>query len=230
MVSGGGPGGPRLVAHVDRRARTDRARARAFGRPDRRRAPVTPGALLLDRKCGVLRSVCARSVRGDEDAPYRAVRRSLDRVRQAGTCVAVASHNRGDSWEAFNVDELAAMDARIEAALGPVDLWCVCLVDGEGRCGCDLPGPGVLETAARSAGVSVADCAVVAGDRRLQQASARAGATSLLGGAVADPAAALPGDEQGAAELARALDLVAAGHGTHAGPPSGPTTPAPPPP
>lgn len=227
--------GPRLVAHLDRRARTDHRRARSFGRPDRPRPAVAPGALLLDRQCAVLRSVCARSLR-DDDVAYRAVRRSLDRVRHAGTCVAVATHNRGESWDGFDVDELAAMDARIEAALGPVDVWCVWLVGADGRCGCDLPGSGVLDAAAQSAGVAVSDCAVVAGDGRLRQASDRAGATTLPGGGPPGTGTAPAGDEatagragtgeggtsahgpdeRGAERLARALDLVAAAAGATA--------------
>ena len=164
----------------------------------------------------------ARSPQAAGGDPYRRVRRSLDRVRLSGTCVAVASHNRGESWEGFDLDELAAMDARIERALGPVDLWCVCLVGADGRCGCDLPGAGVLETAASTAGVAVADCAVVAGDGRLRAASARAGATSIppdgdeAAGAAPAGGTGQPGGTGHAARLARALDLVAAGRGVGA--------------
>lgn len=65
--------------------------------------------------------------------------------------VAVASHNRADSWDGFDTDEIAAMHDRIEGALGPIALWCVCRVTASGSCACATAAGGVVATGAGAA-------------------------------------------------------------------------------
>jgi len=48
--------------------------------------------------------------------------------------------------------EPAVINRRIEAALGPIDMWCACVVDADGRCACDSTG-GVVATGAQASGV-----------------------------------------------------------------------------
>lgn len=143
------------------------------------RAPA-PAALLLDRQYGLLRAVCARSPEAAAGEPsFSTARLALDRLRRAGARVGVASHNRAESWDGFDVAEIGVMHERIEAVLGKIHVWCVCLVGADGGCACQAPGEGVVETAAQSVGVPVADCAVAAEDGRLAAAADRAGGASV---------------------------------------------------
>lgn len=96
----------------------------------------------------------------------------------------MASHNRADGWETFDLIEIEAMHDRLEAALGPIDLWCVCLVDGDGHCACRVPGDGLLAGGAEAVGLTVDDCAVATDDGRLLAAANEVGAANVL-----DPAA-----------------------------------------
>ncbi|MHB1583931.1 MAG: hypothetical protein ACYCU7_05250 [Acidimicrobiales bacterium] len=138
-------------------------------------------ALFLDRQDALLRTVCSRS-RPSAAGGLAAVRRALDRVRQQGTLVAVASHNRADSWDGFDTDEIAAMHDRIEDALGPIALWCVCRVAASGACACSTAASGVVATGADAAGVAVDHCAVATRGARMAAAADRAGVVNLLTG------------------------------------------------
>jgi D-glycero-D-manno-heptose 1,7-bisphosphate phosphatase len=176
--------------------------------------PPPPGAVLFDRHGSLLRSLCARSSLGPA---FPALRRSLDLLRRIGVPVAVASHNRGRSWGRPDVDEIAVAHDRIEPVLGPIDLWCICLIEPDGQCACDCPGDGVLETAARTVGVAVQDCAVATGGPRLASATVRVGATTLLPpGSDSTRGQRQPEDE--ATELVRVVDTAFTEH------PPGPTT------
>jgi len=50
---------------------------------------------------------------------HRAHPCSLDELRAVGLRIGVLSHNRADDWEHFDVDEITAMNGRIEHSLGP---------------------------------------------------------------------------------------------------------------
>ena len=162
--------------------RTDTARVRAYRSDVGRDRGAACAALFLDRYAGVVRAICARSTPIDD---LSLLRRSLDRIRGAGATVAVASHNREASWETFDVAEIGAMHERIEAALGPVELWCVCLVEPGGSCACSAPNGGVLATGADVVGLAVDDCTVATDDGRLMAAAEPAGTVLRSTGEVA---------------------------------------------
>jgi D-glycero-D-manno-heptose 1,7-bisphosphate phosphatase len=155
--------------------RTDGERVRAYTARATESAPS--GALFFDRQAGLVRSICARSTPVND---FTVVRRSLDRMRDAGARIGVASHNRADGWETFDVGEISTMHGRMEAVLGPIDLWCVCLVDPGGSCACDGPAGGVLATGAEAAGVALDGCTVATDDGRLLAAAEQLGAATLL--------------------------------------------------
>ena len=159
--------------------------------PSSRCPPGAPrGALFIDRQAGVIREICASSASPDAEA-LRRLRRALDQLRQVGARIGVASHNRADSWETFDVQEITAMNTRIEAALGPIDLWCVCLVDADGGCACAEPSAGVLATGARAVGIGPERCAVLGERGRMTAAAESVGAPTMahpptVGQALAD--------------------------------------------
>ena len=140
----------------------------------------TPAAVLLDRQSSLVRKVCASSLPARSTAIER-IRASLDELRAVGLRIGVLSHNRADDWEHFDVDEITAMNGRIEHSLGPVDLWCVCLVADDGSCACTpADNSGVLVTAAQALGIDQ-HCALVAtDDRRLVEAAGREEVANLF--------------------------------------------------
>jgi D-glycero-D-manno-heptose 1,7-bisphosphate phosphatase len=200
------PGQPRRVTEV----RAGQGGVRAFGVTATAPAVPPPVAVLLDRQGSILRSLCARSPTGGRPA-YPALRRSLDGLRSLGARIGVASHNRGQVWEEFDVDEIEAMQDRIEPALGTIDLWCVCLIDPGGTCACETAGLGMIETTAEAVGIPVEACVVAAGDQRLAGATERVGATNLLApgqcGTGAGPRERSPAED--ATALVKAVDRVA---------------------
>jgi len=143
--------------------------------------------LLLDRQAEPVRSICAREVPVDD---FSRLRRSLDQARAAGRRVGVASHNRGDGWEGFDTSEIEAMHRRLEAVVGSIDLWCVCLVDAGGDCACREPSAGVIAAGAAAAGATVDACAVVTADGRLRRAAEQAGTATVVRPTGDDPAEA----------------------------------------
>jgi hypothetical protein len=113
----------------------------------------------------------------------------------------VASHNRADDWARFDMDELTAMTLRLEQALGPIDLWSVCLIGSDGHCACTTAAGGALSTGADAVGMDPGECAVASPGSRLAQEAARTGAAEL--GPPADDPGAVAGS------LARVLHELA---------------------
>lgn len=188
---------------------------RVFAGP---RPPSQPRrALFLDRQDPLLREVCSRS-HPSRSARMATVRHALDRLRDEGTAVGVATHNRADDWEAFDADEISEMHDRIEQVLGPIALWCVCRVSASGSCACSAPELGVVTTGAEAIGVDVADCSVATRSARMAAAAARAGAPNLLASALPEVggAAGVGGSPAGddrmieAEVLSRAVDALIA--------------------
>ena len=160
---------------------------------------LSPGrlsaVLFLDRQAEPVRSICARQAPvGD----FSRARQSLDRMRAGGGRVGVASHNRADGWGGFDTTEIEAMHGRLEATLGSIDLWCVCLVDAGGDCACRVPASGLFVAGAEAAGLAVDDCTVVAGDGRLRRSAEQTGAVRVL----------RPAGDDAAEAVVRAVDAV----------------------
>jgi len=144
-----------------------------------RPARARPAALFVDRQSSLLREICSQA--SPDPGPVVApMRRLLDGLRAFGTAVVVASHNRASTWDPEDTVEIAAMNRRIEQALGPVDLWSVCLVDPDGSCDCARPGGGLVRSGAEALGLDVHGCAVVTDDRRLVAGARSVGVANLL--------------------------------------------------
>jgi histidinol-phosphate phosphatase family protein len=62
---------------------------------------------------------------------------------------------------ALSEAQVAAVNARVDALLGPFDTWQVCTHGPDAGCTCRKPQPGMVLEAARRLGVDPADCAVV---------------------------------------------------------------------
>ncbi len=112
--------------------------------------------------------------------PFPGVRRAIDRLRGAGLRIGVVSNQSGIGRGLLRPAQVAAVNARVEALLGPFDTWQICPHSPEDGCGCRKPRAGLVLAAARELGVDPAECVVV-GDIGADVAAAQAaGATGVL--------------------------------------------------
>jgi histidinol-phosphate phosphatase family protein len=172
---------------------------------DRSRAPrpASPAAVLLDRDGTLVVDV---PYNGD---PGRVVampgaRAAVARLREAGVPTAVVSNQSGVGRGVLRVEQVEAVNRRVEELLGPLGPWMVCLHGPEDGCRCRKPGPGLIEAAAAALGVGPRDCAVIGDIGADVEAARAAGARAVL-----VPTAATREEEVSAAPEV-AADLVAA--------------------
>jgi histidinol-phosphate phosphatase family protein len=119
-----------------------------------------PLAVLLDRDDTII-----------EDGPYlndpqgvRPVPGALDalgRLRDRGLLLAVVTNQSGVAKGLISPDELAAVNAKVDAVLGPFDSWQVCVHDEGDGCGCRKPAPGMVAAAAEALGVDASRCVMI---------------------------------------------------------------------
>jgi histidinol-phosphate phosphatase family protein len=119
-----------------------------------------PLAVLLDRDDTII-----------EDGPYlndpAGVRpmpgaaAALDRLRRKGLLLAVVTNQSGVAKGLITTEQLHAVNARVDAELGPFDSWQVCLHDDVDGCECRKPAPGMVRAAAAELGVDTARCVLI---------------------------------------------------------------------
>ena len=111
---------------------------------------------------------------GDPDRvePAPNARALLDRLRAAGLRLAVVSNQSGVGRGYVTVEQVDAVNARIEELLGPFDGFFVCPHAPEDGCECRKPKPKLILDAARALGVDPGRCYVV-GDRDSDVEAAR---------------------------------------------------------
>jgi HAD superfamily hydrolase (TIGR01662 family) len=175
------------------------------------RWPISrPAAVLLDRDGTLVRDV---PYNGDPSAvsPMPGARRALDRLRAAGIPVAVITNQSGIGRGLLTEAEVAAVNAQIEALLGPFDGWFVCPHTDEAGCGCRKPAPGLIRQAAAELGVSAGDCVVIGDIGSDVGSAAAAGAASILVPTEQTRREEVASAPLRAADLAEAVDLVLAG-------------------
>ncbi len=116
--------------------------------------------------------------------PAPGARRLLDRLRAAGLPLAVVSNQSGVGRGLITLEQVEAVNRRIEELLGPFAGFFVCPHAPEDECDCRKPKPKLILDAARALGVDPR-CCVVVGDRESDVEAARnAGAVPMrIGGA-----------------------------------------------
>jgi len=145
---------------------------------------VVRRAVFLDRDGVINRAV----VRGGKPFPpateeamevLPGVAEALDRLHDAGFHLVVVTNQPDIARGTLARDAVDRMHARLTSEL-PLDDVRVCGHDDADRCGCRKPKAGMLEAAARDAGLSLADSFMV-GDRwRDVEAGRRAGCTTIF--------------------------------------------------
>jgi histidinol-phosphate phosphatase family protein len=177
-------------------------------RPDAERAPrPRPQAVLFDRDGTLVVDV---PYNGDPDRvePVAGAAEAVRRLRAAGVRTAVVTNQSGVARGLLTPAQVEAVNARIDALLGPLGPfeWCP-HAPGDG-CDCRKPAPGLVLRAAARLGVDPGRCAVVGDIGADVEAARAAGARAVL-----VPTARTRREEVAAApevapDLVRAVDLL----------------------
>lgn len=145
-------------------------------------------------------------------------RAALDRLRAAGLTLGVITNQSGLARGRITGDQVAAVNARVTALLGPFATWQICPHDDAARCRCRKPRPGLVHAAAAALGATPQRC-VVLGDRlRDVAAGSAAGASGILIPTAGTPQAETLDAATVAVSLHAAADLILA----RRRPPTGP--------
>jgi D-glycero-D-manno-heptose 1,7-bisphosphate phosphatase len=119
---------------------------------------------------------------GDPGAvqPVTGMRDALDRLRAAGVPIAVVSNQSGIARGMLSIDQVEAVNRRIEEVLGPFDVWLYCPHGPDDDCECRKPKPKLILDAARALGVDPSCCVVIGDKSSDAEAAKNAGARSIL--------------------------------------------------
>lgn len=144
--------------------------------------------------------------------PVAGAREALDRLRAASVKLGVVSNQSGVARGLLTLDDVRAVNARVDELLGPFDTWQFCPHGPDDGCACRKPGPAMITAAAAELAVPVASCVVV-GDTAADVGAAEA--AGALGGVLV-PNEVTRGQEVLAArwrlvDLAAVADAVLAG-------------------
>jgi histidinol-phosphate phosphatase family protein len=94
--------------------------------------------------------------------------------------IGVVSNQSGVAKGLISNDQLAEVNARVDALLGPFDTWQLCPHDAGQGCDCRKPLPGMVLQAAQQLGVDVADCVLIGDAVTDAEAALAAGAQAVL--------------------------------------------------
>jgi histidinol-phosphate phosphatase family protein len=165
--------------------------------------PPRPRAVLFDRDGTLVHDVPYNPDPGAV-APLPHAARCVGRLRSAGIRVGVVSNQSGVARGLISRDELSAVNAAVDASVGPFDTWQVCVHGPEDGCSCRKPRPGLVRAAARDLRVDPKHCVVI-GDIGADVLAARAaGARGIL----VPTDATLPQEVATAPEVAADLDTA----------------------
>jgi histidinol-phosphate phosphatase family protein len=162
-----------------------------------------PAAVLFDRD-GTLVADVPYNGEADRVALMPGAKEAVERLRTAGVPTAVVSNQSGVARGLVTMDQVEAVNRRVEDLLGPLGPWIVCPHHPGDGCGCRKPAPGMVLRAARELGVEPGRCALIGDIGADVEAARAAGARGVL---VPTPAT-LPHEVQAAPEVA--ADLVGA--------------------
>jgi HAD superfamily hydrolase (TIGR01662 family) len=180
---------------------------RRLRRPAHRAGAACPAAVLLDRDGTLVVDV---PYNGDPArvVPMPGAREALQRLRSTGIGIGVVSNQSGIGRGLLLPEQVDAVNARIEALLGPLGPWAICPHGPDDGCGCRKPAPGLVHAVADRLGISPERCAVI-GDIGIDVEAARAaGARGILVPTAATRREEIAAAPELAPDLPGAVDLL----------------------
>jgi histidinol-phosphate phosphatase family protein len=102
----------------------------------------------------------------------------------------------------LSMDDVAAVNRRLEELVGPLGPWLVCAHGPDDGCDCRKPAPGLVLAAAAELGVDPRSCALIGDIGADVEAATAAGARPIL----VPTAATRPEEVEAAPEVAATLD------------------------
>lgn len=168
-----------------------------------------PSALLFDRD-GTLVEDLPGNTDPDRVAPMPGARAAIRRARSEGLAVGVITNQNAVGHGKATLEQVEAINRRVEELLGPFDTWQICPHAPTDGCGCRKPAPGLIKAAAAALGVDPDRCAVIGDIGSDIDAAAAAGARSVLVPARATRPTEIAAAPVVAANVGRAVDLVLA--------------------
>ncbi|HYE90090.1 MAG TPA: HAD-IIIA family hydrolase [Terriglobales bacterium] len=107
-------------------------------------------------------------------------REAIERLRAAGVPFAMVTNQSGVARGLLTLDDVAAVNRRVDELLGASGSWWICPHGPDDGCGCRKPAPGLVRRAAAALGVAPEECVVI-GDTAADVAAAQAaGARGVL--------------------------------------------------
>lgn len=170
-----------------------------------------PDVVLFDRDGTLVHDV---PYNGDpaKVTPVEGARDLLDRLRGQGVKVGVVTNQSGVGSGRINLEQVAAVNEKVESLLGPFHSWQVCPHAAHEGCECRKPAPGMVKRACADLAADPARTVLI-GDigSDLEAAKAAGAAAILVPTPVTRPAEVAAADHV-CADLRSAVDDVLAGH------------------
>ncbi|MDQ0755235.1 HAD-IIIA family hydrolase [Arthrobacter sp. B3I4] len=137
------------------------------------------GAVLFDRDGTLIHDV---PYNGDPARvrPMPSAREALRCLRVRGLATGVLSNQSGIGRGILTLEQVAAVNVRVEQLLGPFDVWGICPHRAEDRCACRKPAPGLIRRACRQLRLAPAEVAYVGDIGSDVEAAQAAGARGIL--------------------------------------------------
>ncbi|MEU7889084.1 HAD family hydrolase [Microbispora bryophytorum] len=173
-----------------------------------------PAAVLFDRDGTLIHDVPYNSD-PERVQPVAGAREALDRLRAEGIPIGIVTNQSGIAKGLIAPEDLRAVNDRVDALLGPFEVWEICRHDDGDRCDCRKPAPGLVLRAARRLGVRPEDCVVIGDIGRDVEAARAAGARGILVPTTVTLPEEVAAAPEVAPDLTAAVDLVLGGHSAH---------------
>lgn len=169
--------------------------------------PPPPRAVLFDRD-GTLVVDVAYCADPDSVRLMPGAREAVERLLAHGVLVGVVSNQSGVGRGRMTLDQVGAVNRRVEELVGPIAAWPVCPHGPDEGCSCRKPAPGLVRQAAAALGVEPSECAVVGDIGADVEAARAAGARSVLVPTAATRMAEVEAAPEVTPSLAAAVELL----------------------
>lgn len=183
-------------------------RKRPILQPGRTESPACPPRAVLFDRDGTLVVDVAYCDNPDNVRLMPGAREAVERLLANGVLVGVVSNQSGVGRGRMTLDQVAAVNRRVEELVGPIAAWAVCPHGPDEGCSCRKPAPGLVRQAAAALGVEPSQCAVVGDIGADVEAASAAGARSVLVPTPATRMSEVEAAPEVAPSLAAAVELL----------------------